>query len=613
MADFEAPQDIPWQLMCVSQDMMDPNFCNKEFPFPWRSSMAVSAYEVPDADLPIPFCNGRLTYLKITVSITGYQPTDAEIESGYTFFGNTPVETVLDDIFSEYFGCYGVLANIALFPNSASTWQIKDFPKIVAMEPKLRELLQSATESGEIMTASKNSLSLDKSFSNTHSTETGISAKVSGPLGGIDSKIAGELAFTHDWGKTEVDSDQTTIDSSQDRSEKQSRTTQIEQLYNFLTAYHLGTNRGVYLMLPRPHVLQPTDRRTFVQGIRSIEGIQEFFLAVVRPTAMEGICVEARLDTGHFPEDVEVITPEPTYKESTIQFRLYKFARNGRPGNAGTTQLFSTFIVPAGWVIDSRIIPSPKGDPGHIGISDARNVPPSMGTAANYNYQAVNDTTVLVQGSITGNNWWGDNAVFDHTYTVYLRSVDPIESEIGSHANIAQMVVTSRNLCCCFYMETGPCLTKGPVPPNPVPPVTDTTFSHIVDQVELKLPSSLLAEPIANESLQPAVKGLLRQLKSAMITSRKGKYSHSEEGFNFLETDYFVQRILPRFPRSILEQKLSSLSGIDPKVVNGLGTDATVADGLRITYAEFRMKTGLTHRSVLSQRQLMINLLKTTP
>ena len=71
MADLVIPEDVPWQLLCTSQDMMDPKFCNKKFPFPWRSSLAISAYEVPEAQLPIPFCNGRLTYIKLTLSVTG--------------------------------------------------------------------------------------------------------------------------------------------------------------------------------------------------------------------------------------------------------------------------------------------------------------------------------------------------------------------------------------------------------------------------------------------------------------------------------------------------------------------------------------------------------------
>ena len=59
-------------------------------------------------------------------------------------------------------------------------------------------------------------------------------------------------------------------------------------------------------MLPRPHILQPTSYRPFIQGVRAIEGIQEFFLIVARPRDMKGISIEAFLETGHFPEDVQI-------------------------------------------------------------------------------------------------------------------------------------------------------------------------------------------------------------------------------------------------------------------------------------------------------------------
>jgi len=56
------PEDIPWKLLCTSNDMMDPTWCNKKFPMPWKSSVAISAYEPKEEDLPTPFCAGKLTY-----------------------------------------------------------------------------------------------------------------------------------------------------------------------------------------------------------------------------------------------------------------------------------------------------------------------------------------------------------------------------------------------------------------------------------------------------------------------------------------------------------------------------------------------------------------------
>ena len=85
----------------------------------------------------------------------------------------------------------------------------------------------------------------------------------------------------------------------------------------------------MFLMLARPHVLQPTDFRTFVQGLRAIEGVQEFFLIVSRPQEMEGLCVETSLETGHFPEDTAITEPEPEYDESPEDLPVAKTAESG--------------------------------------------------------------------------------------------------------------------------------------------------------------------------------------------------------------------------------------------------------------------------------------------
>ena len=69
------PIHIPWRLIAVSPDMMDQKFCDKEFPPEFRSSIALSVYEPNPDDLPREFCGDRVTYLKVTTTITGYQPS----------------------------------------------------------------------------------------------------------------------------------------------------------------------------------------------------------------------------------------------------------------------------------------------------------------------------------------------------------------------------------------------------------------------------------------------------------------------------------------------------------------------------------------------------------
>jgi hypothetical protein len=45
--------------------MMETTFCDGGFPPPWRSSLAISAYEPSPNDLPKELCNQRITYLKL--------------------------------------------------------------------------------------------------------------------------------------------------------------------------------------------------------------------------------------------------------------------------------------------------------------------------------------------------------------------------------------------------------------------------------------------------------------------------------------------------------------------------------------------------------------------
>ncbi len=47
-------------------------------------------------------------------------------------------------------------------------------------------------------------------------------------------------------------------------------------MYHLLDSYHLGTNRAVFFVQPRPHTLE--EPSGFVRGPRPVEGIQEVLL-----------------------------------------------------------------------------------------------------------------------------------------------------------------------------------------------------------------------------------------------------------------------------------------------------------------------------------------------
>src|SRR6478735_1464952 len=77
-ASLSLPVDIPWERICVTADMMDPDPCDNDRPAKWNSSIAVFKY-VPDDDYQI-YPGRKLTYIKVTCTIAGYQPKVDEVE-----------------------------------------------------------------------------------------------------------------------------------------------------------------------------------------------------------------------------------------------------------------------------------------------------------------------------------------------------------------------------------------------------------------------------------------------------------------------------------------------------------------------------------------------------
>src|SRR3954447_11056666 len=80
MSNFKLslPTDIPWERICVTEDMIDPRVCDERLPAKWQTSMAVFKYRPDEEDQLYPAYD--ITYLKVTATITGYQPLDKEIQ-----------------------------------------------------------------------------------------------------------------------------------------------------------------------------------------------------------------------------------------------------------------------------------------------------------------------------------------------------------------------------------------------------------------------------------------------------------------------------------------------------------------------------------------------------
>jgi hypothetical protein len=754
------PFDIPWKLIATSPDMMDMSFCDKTFPRPWRSSLAIYVYEPTPDDLPLDVVSNcdQITYLKVTCSITGYQPSKEETDAGYTEFSDVPTD-VLDKIFATYFACYGVLLNVAVFPTTktilkgppvhnvdgfaslagpvaspytdaqgvifalaqGANLQVKqvpptgpqavsisrdkmtitmpagstnvvlklfvanpyakgtvtafrngtqvfsaplptatagvqdlpiltnspittvviditneecllagltydtqtqqpltlgDYPHIVDFEPKTRDLYQATTDTGELLSASHSQVNTGKAFTNTSSSETGINlnTKYTSPMTPYgQAEVGGSLQDK--WGQSSTDSTTIQGDTSRDRREMQGTSTNISQMYNLLTGYHAGTNRAVFLILPRPHTLQATDHRTFINGLRIIEGVQEFFLVVPRPKTMPGLCIEAWLETGHFPEDVTVSVPPPVYDTGSETFTVTADAGGGNI-SSNTTKIesdpSSTHNLESGWVIDRQNAGSDAGHPGITVVADnsygARdgngnfNVDPQP----HANYQPSGDATVQVSGKIWSNGGWGAGAHYNVTFKVFTRSEQPQSNPDGSGPTVTTpALITARGLCVC-YASGDPC----PV----VTQVGDPTASPVNGNTGLIKGVSIIYEPqvpidttlLSSVSRLPAMKALLSKMQSILSTNWRlpGRYTPGTVGF--LDSDYLKNQIQAAIPGAALTRPATSLGTFTETSAAAFGASTTVGDALKMNLRAFSNRAGLSIQDAASARRKLL-------
>jgi hypothetical protein len=762
---LDLPVNVPWKLIAASPDMMDTTFGNKRFPFAWRSSLAIYAYEPKPEDMPDGICDQRITYLKVTCSITGYQPSDAEVRRGHVIFPNVPTEE-LDRIFKEYFACYGVLLNVAVFPHPyippvlerkqitidfgqqplsdnllnpydldqlvfmSADWSYIDlfgtriwiptvpsnnrivdshpqggdgqgelyfryrmevtvplssrvdarivhysnypvemmaynersqlvdsdqtgsqqgqifdiglqgdgiatvvfeswskdrsnpidenqivlllkfsctylqpnpidqanYPHIIDFEPKKRDLYEGVTEVGEILTASNQSISTGKSFTQTKSSETGIhneSEFQDTSFLGTERSV-NRSGSTHSWGQTGSDSSTIQIDGSRERRELESTTTSLTQMYNLLIGYHAGTNRAVFLMLPRPHTLQPTQRATFVQGLRIIEGIQEFFLIVTRPKDMEGLSVEAVLDTGHFPSYLPPLAPQFVEKQFQWRVQLHNLNRD--------LEVSKSQKVPGGFVVDYY-----KGDPGHPGMQDSDTG--SVDGIVSYNYGAKDDSTVEIKGLLLG----GFNRVFDHTYTIFVRSERPQAPII---LGPIPFFTTSRGLLAS--------LKSGETCPEAVPiltptrerrgirPIFDSTrgeiHEYIADETTLRIDPLLRTEDtLDNNTMMPLIKETLKEIQFAMTTSWKLPTRRPYGSAGFLDSNYFLSQIAKILPNDVLKKPLHEIGPLPESMLKSLEQKTnTFGEIINLDLRNFAEMTSLSIEDAIKARRTIM-------
>jgi hypothetical protein len=308
MSNFKLnlPTDIPWERICVTEDMIDPKLCDERTPAKWQTSLAVFKYRPDDENQLYP--KYAITYLKVTATITGYQPLDQEIQGTIDWNGvNVVTIPGITELLNSYNPCHGAILQVVVGPaGDRSNVALSDYPFVLDFEPKKRELYELATDTKEKQSRSIESLNVTKSSGTTQSMEI-LDVDMGGGGFGAQASYAGTgggfsyTAPNGQWGTKRLNAEEgmasRSSDVGQEKRETYSFSTQISQMYHLLDSYHLGTNRVVFFVQPRPHTLE--EPSGFVRGPRPVEGIQEFFLVVAQLKDQEDFCVSLRLDTSH--------------------------------------------------------------------------------------------------------------------------------------------------------------------------------------------------------------------------------------------------------------------------------------------------------------------------
>jgi len=473
------PTDIPWKRLCASKDMMDTKICDEQRPRRWHSSIAVFEYQ--PANEYQTYDDMMITYFKVACSITGYQAGDTEIGLHTAGFDNfrKPENEILSKTLLDYYPCYRAILEFSVAPKKEGV-SLDKYPYFADFEPKKRELYELVTETGEVMSRSLKGMSVGKGSTNLKTHEVldvdhGFNIGANVKVGVGESGVGGGFNFgrSGEWGTKDMSqqdaSNVRTSDDSQESRETESHTTQLSQLYHQLDSYHLGTNRAVFFVLPRPHTVQT--EFTFVDGPRNIEGIQEFFFIVVRPKDVKEICVEAYLETGHLAKIPLPPTPdEPTERIDswTLKFDA-KFDKTadeldeaGYESFREVEPLSTLYNPPLGWVIDltkGRPPIEPGWSLANAGGQGGGFIRGEVEIEPIYNWKVneVDENHLLLWGEVSRAFWndhgvWSgtDDTIFqghlEVTLNIYLKKVNSKQSSKG---NTEHLYLTARSLCCC--------------------------------------------------------------------------------------------------------------------------------------------------------------------
>jgi len=576
--NLSLPVDIPWKLLATTPGMMDTTIGSGAFPPKWRSSLAIFMYE-PELT-PEDESDRRITYFKVVTSITGYQ-TD-KVKRKHVDFGPLGPREVnrLEDHLNKYYACYGALVQVSVLPSTSEDRSaLAKYPIITDIEPKRRDLYELVTDTGEVLSASSNRAAVNKGFTSSFNTESswGLSATRKAEGGSISGENTANLGGKTTFGTQ--DATITQVDYAREKRESESHVTQLTQMYNLLQAYHLGTNRVVFLLLPRPHIAEEVEKRTFINGPREIEGIQEFFFIVSRPPGVEHLCVEATLETGH----LDLTPSEGEAQTEDVQAFSFEFLaprsidHGGSFGNDSTSktaELTKAFTPPAGWEVDVD-----KGSGGYAVLWTEGSAAYRVDASANAVVVSATVVTTYVDVDWSLENYYSYQDVKGELQIFLQKKPSVKQSDVKN-----TFFTTGRTVIGCTDLT--------------VPPPQPTTPEWVTLEAPMTIDPMLSARSITTQTRMQLANQISRNVGNMMLESLHARRRYKAGAVEFHQSQFVMERLASAARRKVRGGVVQPL-GRPLEEVTGL--DRNVASRLREVMEEERADVGELVRMPVSR------------
>ncbi len=630
------PVDIPWKRLCASEDMIDPKIGDRKFPKRWRSSIAVFSYEPPAEEQQ--YDDMTVSYLKVACTITGYQLEmirDGKRleEVGVNSLSSTEfpmfeasIITDYQNTIPPYFGCYGAILEVAVAPSGSDeelqAIPLSEYPYFMDFEPKRREVYELVSETGETLSRSLDQINVQKGTTTTVGTEVVDTDQSGWKLGGELSKGVGKVTggLSGESGSSTKHINQTqrvdtqTADNSREKRENFSHTTQLTQMYHQFTAYHLGTNRAVFFMLPRPHILKSPE--TFVNGPRVLEGIQEVFLVVMRPKKMKNICVEAYLETAHIADDVvyepekQVVTHTFTFSTKNGTIVSSQYAKGTQEGHVeGKVK----YPLSEGWEIDMGLFqpylhldtvlktdPNPYYSELLKGVSYEQHIESYAAGSMTYYARVYSDSSKpqSVHGLAETNfRLFGEKEVsIESKYQIHLKGKKPVPKAEVDIADATQtLFLTGRGVSCCTQNSE-----------------TSKPDNSNIESITWEASGPVLAYPTQDTNIKDANRARV-EIGRAMIESLSSPKRYARGRVQFAETAYSTRLLgsLMANREHPDNHRASSMEGLEPKTrekIEMIAPETRRSELLTMSPEEQMDRFGLSEEEVRKTRRVMIGL-----